>query len=608
MNFKKTSNILFVFMLLTFGLEYLTLLPGEVVLVSVLIFGASITKSFTKFFTSFFISVIVFSFFNKLISETFLSTPLNELGFVFPIVIILVFAWISKIWHYEISLKDEIISLGAAAIVFLRAFESELTKPGGSITALFSQEDNAAWILAANRVQDTSESSIGIFGPLVDTLFFISHSVSTNIFQNLGEADDTANAIILTYIMIAVLLPFLCNAAIVTNQKRKSNGLSLFILQMGITVIWFHFAQVGHLTAGLASTGLLLVAVRIASLQNDLDKITALARIALIVFLIVIGQSWFPIIPLVVALMFMIGKRQFTPAGTRSLVVFVFSILGSCFLIATEAIPRFSTFRDENGSIFSGAENLLLMEGGVVGTGPITIELVLLIVIVTIIFILRIESLNPIKLLPLTYFWTFLVLIKISNVYITGGAINYGVRKIETMTVLVSFVYCLWIITNELNVLPKGKTQLLLIGMPLFSLLLQVPVSNQIIGKNLFPGLSIYRNGVIAKAISANISKGDSAICINEVHQVEPFSELRMAAYTCSRFVSAYGNRDGLLKNEWRKAVLGAIKYEDLPRVKEDLGEDVILIRLGPANPDLTNNVDWTSLINPNWRQVRAND
>ena len=81
-----------------------------------------------------------------------------------------------------------------------------------------------------------------------------------------------------------------------------------------------------------------------------------------------------------------------------------------------------------------------------------------------------------------------------------------------------------------------------------------------------------------------------------------------MVAYVCSRFVAAYSDSDDLKKNEWRRAVLGQIRYEELPQVKEALGEDVILLRVGPANTDLTNNVDWTSLVNPNWRQVFAND
>jgi hypothetical protein len=136
----------------------------------------------------------------------------------------------------------------------------------------------------------------------------------------------------------------------------------------------------------------------------------------------------------------------------------------------------------------------------------------------------------------------------------------------------------------------------------------QLPAAQQLVGRNMFPGLKNPRDAIISQGISNTISNGTSAVCINEQHEDAAFSELRMVAYVCSRFVSAYGNRDNLEKNEWRKAVLGAIRYEDLPKVKEGLGDDVTLIRVGPVNTDLTNNVDWTQLVDPNWRQVLAND
>jgi hypothetical protein len=608
MKYRKIIIGLLLIVLISLGFQYIALSLGEGLLALSLLFGAYLTKSATKFFTSIFFSVLLFSFIHKLISETFFATPLNKLGAVFPLVIIVIFLCLNQLWSYQTSLKSDLISLGSATSVFFLGYQTGLTKPGGSIAALFIQEDNAAWVLAASRVQHTSDNTIGIFGPLVDVLFFISHSISNNLFQNLGDADHVANAITLTYIIIPMILPFLCNAAIIRNVNGKSPAISLLLLQTGTTFIWFHFQQSGHLTAGLTSTGLLLLLVRIASLQSSPSQNTSLTRINMIVFLIVIGQTWFPIIPLGVALILMVGSKQLTPVGSRRRGVFACAVFGSIFLIVTEALPRFSTFRDENGGLFSGAANLLLMEGGAAGTEPLTAVVGLLILIGIALFILSTNEINVAKLVPLTYFWTFLFLMKITNVYLTGGTVNYGVRKIESMMILVSVVYCLWTLSMEVGVLHTKKMHIFLIGIPALSLMFQLGVVNQIIGKNLFPGLKNTRNTIIAQAISNTVSNGVSAVCINEQHQNEPFSELRMVAYVCSRFVSAYGNRDDLEKNEWRKAVLGAIRYEELPKVKEGLGDEVLLIRVGPANSDLTNNVDWTQLVNPNWRQVFAND
>jgi len=606
---NKKSGLLVLFSLVMAGLgnQYLKWPLNETLLVAALLFGVYLTKSITKFFTTLFLAVVIFSFFYKLLSLTFLATPLNGMGPVFPIVAIALFIWISKSWDYQVSLMNELISVASATIVFFLAFQYALTKQGGSIAALFIQEDNAAWVLASSRVAHTTEHSVGIFGPFVDILFFISNKISVHFFQNLGQADHLANAITFAYILIPVFLPFLCNAAIIKNPG-KSDGLSLLVLQTGITIIWFHFHQAGHLTAGLASTGLLLVLVRAESLRNNPDKNNTYSRIAQVIFLILIGQTWFPLIPLMVALMLMMGNKKVTPAGTRSLSVLACSCIGSTFLIATEALPRFWTFRDANGGFLSGAEKLLLMEGGAAGTDPISVVITLLLVMGVALYLSSTDEINIVGLMPVIYMWTFLFLIKITNVYLTNGTVNYGVRKMESMMILVSFVYCLWILTMKMNALHKNQIHLYLVGITAVSLMLQLPVAQQLVGRNMFPGLKNSRNVIISQAISNTISNGTSAVCINEQHQVEPFSELRLLAYQCSRFVSAYGNDDDLQKNEWRRAVLGQIRYEELPKVKEGLGDDVILIRVGPANTDLTNNVDWTSLVNSDWRQVLAND
>ena len=608
MNKKNGLMVLLSLVSAGLGTQYMEWSLNETLLVVALLFGAYLTKSITKFLTSLFLSVLMFSFLLKLLSLAFLATPLNGIGLVFPVLVIVFFIWITRSWDYHGSLINELISIASALIVFLLAFQDGLTKPGGSIAALFQQEDNAAWVLASSRVANTTEHSVGIFGPFVDVLFFLSNKISVYFFQNLGQADHLANAITFTYILIPVFLPFLCNAAIIRNKHRKSDGLNLLVLQTGITIIWFHFHQAGHLTAGLASTGLLLVLVRTESLRTNPDKNKTYSRIALIVFLIVIGQTWFPLIPLTVALMLAMGNKRITPAGARRLSVVVCSILGSIFLIVTEALPRFSTFRDENGGLFSGAANLLLMEGGAAGTDPISVVIALLIVVGVSLHLSSTNELDIAGLVPMIYMWTFLFLIKITNVYLTNGTVNYGVRKIESMMILVSFVYCLWMLTMAVNVLHKSKTHSLLVGIAAFSLMFQLPVAQQLVGRDMFPGLKNSRNLIISQAISNTISNGVSSVCINEQREDAAFSELRMVAYVCSRFVSAYGNNDDLQKNEWRRAVLGQIRYEELPKVKEGLGDDVILIRIGPANSDLTNNVDWTSLVNPDWRQVLAND
>jgi hypothetical protein len=95
---------------------------------------------------------------------------------------------------------------------------------------------------------------------------------------------------------------------------------------------------------------------------------------------------------------------------------------------------------------------------------------------------------------------------------------------------------------------------------------------------------------------------------LNGTYQAEVFSELRLLAYTCSRWSAAYSDTDGVIMNEWRKAVLGAIRQEQLGEVKnaQQINSKVLIV--GPAGYQKELNPDWELLIDDNWSVFEATD
>jgi hypothetical protein len=133
-----------------------------------------------------------------------------------------------------------------------------------------------------------------------------------------------------------------------------------------------------------------------------------------------------------------------------------------------------------------------------------------------------------------------------------------------------------------------------------------MPVAYAIIPGNYFAGLDWAPNVKTSKVISKEVEVGRSTVCLNETYQADTWGDLRLAAYICSRWVSAYSNIDGLEFNEWRKATLGEIDTNELSKVSDQLPAETMVIVVGPENFNVTSdNPDWNKLVRKNWEVVR---
>ena len=134
-------------------------------------------------------------------------------------------------------------------------------------------------------------------------------------------------------------------------------------------------------------------------------------------------------------------------------------------------------------------------------------------------------------------------------------------------------------------------------------LIMQLPVTNSILGQRMYEGIHNSQIRSLAQAISSNIHLGDSVVCMNPSYQIEPMSELRLLSYACSRWAAAYGDSDGVPKNQWRKAVLGQIPSDQLREVQTLQLKSTTVIAVGPV-ADFKLSPDWNLLIDPAWSVV----
>jgi hypothetical protein len=575
-------------------------------LIGLLIYHAG---SVAKFLASFMLSYVIFTFLVNLngIIEV-LALPQRKYGYSALALVIIGHLVIIRFWKIKISLSDDVQAFLVSISTFALLFRMEILEKGGAIAAIFPHEDNAAWVLTSNAVNNATRYQQGNYGTFVDMSLLYMGEFSKKLTPELNPNDYLALGIVTFQLLVIILLPFLVLAVMRQNTQIKRTSLTTLVPQVGSVLIWLHFMMMGHLTAAISSIMLLLTLIWFLTQRLQNQNLTVVGQFAAIIILYQAGSTWFPLIPVSVVfiLFFVIQNQNWSLRRQRGLVIFAISIV--LVLVSNELITRFSTFKTEGKSWITGAFNLIEMEGGVASTGVITFFVVSLVASAVGILAISNKSIPVEVIIPIGLLLTSAISLRFVNSMITQGPVNYGVRKFESVIVLVTFTVCLWIVSLMITKESVSRLVHTFCIAPVFFLLLQLPVTEQLSSRGIYKNIDKGRNFNIAISISENVERGDSVLCLNGFYQAEVYSELRLLAYGCSRWSAAYSDTDGLIKNEWRKAVLGAIRQEQLGEVKNAQQANSKVLIVGPAGYQKELNPDWELLIDDNWSVFEATD
>lgn len=520
------------------------------------------------------------------------------------------FLVVIKLYRVNISWPvDTAAALLSVAGAFLLA-DRDVFQTGHAIAALFPNEDNAAWILTLHRATSENSVTAGDFGPLFDLLLYSSNRFINFVLPDGLAADNFANSIIVLHLAVLLIVPF---AAVAVLNHISGNSLKfrdhvskVFFLALGSQVVWIHFITSGHASTGLSSILILMLLV-LLSFKSPSSSTTDLKSTLLWVLITFAATSiWFPIAPFSLSLLILIGIRKSRVSNRRITSFNLLTVLaGSILIISRELLPRFDTFRTEESSLLSGAFNLLKMEGGVGSTGPYSFAWVLMFLLVLVAFNPLGENYNQVvrSLTPIIVGFLTVVGLKIVNLRSSGGAVNYGARKYESVLIIISLVLFGLILINRLSSrMASNGLMVLTFGLGI-SLFAQLPAVEQFLSGRTYFATKDAQQVQLGRAIANNLSVGDDVVCINEPAQFD-----RYLTYRCSRWTSAYADKDDLIKNEWRKAVLGELPLDAMPKIRSDLGSSTKLIVLGDAVNMAQRNPEWDYLVDSKWETIFARD
>jgi hypothetical protein len=513
-----------------------------------------------------------------------------------------------KIYQLHIDWK---LDASAAALAFLGVFllaGRNTFKIGNAFASIFPNEDNAAWILTLHRATAEHPKGGGNFGPLFDLLLYFSHFLIDLLVPNRPISDSFANAIVGTHMTILLIVPFISVAIVVQlNKSRvdfKSSIGEVLVFALGLQVIWIHFITSGHMSTGLSAISIIILLMFLSfdSPGHDVSN----RKILLVQMSLTFAASsiWFPIAPLALLILMMISARSWRTQNSRFYTL-VLVALGSSLIVVRELLPRFDTFRTEDSSLLSGALNLLKMEGGVGSTGPYSFAWILLFLLVLLIVLPMTETPKMLGqiLSPLIVGLLTVVGLKIINLRQTNGVVNYGARKYESVLIIIALVFFGAIIMRYLSSRISSSSILALTIGVAISLFSQLPAIEQFLSGRTYFGTKDPQLQQLGRSISESLAIGDDVVCMGEPAQTD-----RYFVYTCSRWTSAYTDKDDLIKNEWRKAVLGEIPVDMMPPIREQLNSTTKVVVIGAKVSIPERNPTWEFLINENWQLIFARD
>jgi hypothetical protein len=533
----------------------------------------------------------------------------------FTILIILFTFMFKKIIVPHLSWRLNLIAILISASSLYLLADFRLFRRGGSISALYAWEDNAAWIVTVHRsLNQEINFDGGSFGSLMDTLFWFSHTVSILMFPNLTSPDHLATGVIIATLLLVASIPFLAIMPSIDNTESSSGALtSTLVLSLGGVLGFLQLNSIGHLSAAISCLLLTVYLCISFSLPNRFRSLEI--RRFLIFYQVILaylaGITWWPIAPLsAILIIFSIwSEREIVRKNKKSeFVCFLFTATLLYLLTRRELLQRFNELKSTEGNLASGVRTWMSIVGGNTDTQPWTLLVITLLTLILLALFATLDlKANP-GLISFGLVFAYVYSVKFANLRIGEGASAYGSRKLEIVLILIGASFLSWALVIIFEGYLTKNISPLFLGLLTLVFLLSLPVAYIVIPGNYYQGLDWEPNVKTSKLISKNVKVGRSTLCLNETYQLEPSSDLRIAAYVCSRWTSAYSNTDNIQAISWRGTVLegGNGRSELLQQTSEALPNDTMLIVVGPEDKDRkANNPEWEILVQKEWQVVR---
>jgi hypothetical protein len=539
---------------------------------------------------------------------------LNPIPFL--ILFLCVFIVVAVLFKFSVGLevpwKSELLSVSLASLSLLLIWSSKLAEKGGPVAAMYGAEDNAGWILSIHRViQNEAFPRGGDFGSLLDSMLLMSFHLGNFVLPGLTAIDHLALSAVLLQIMIVFFIPFLPNLIKLSSTSEKSVLVSSLVLSLILSISFRSFNQYGHLTAAVSGLLISMYLVLGFQLSGEMDnqKRRYFFSYLQILLAYLAGVTWFPVAPLAIAFILLALWRVFCIRGTSRLLKISFSIF-SLVLIALlaleELIKRFRIFQTPDEGLASGATLLLSSEGGVVGSDPWTVSLVIVfaLIVMTIMLFLRVNINMYFSELGLMV--TYAMSLTLISTILFDGKVTYGARKVTVFVIFCSAALLCWALVALVESRLSEYISPVLPGALVLAMILAMPGAGAFAAGKYFPGFVDRTDHFeLAKQLVKNVEIGRPTVCFHEATD-DQASGLGGGSYYCSRFAAAYSFVEGDEFNQWRLAMLGQVRREEFYKVRQGLPDDTMVIVLGPENPDReTNNENWVNLVDENWTIVR---
>ena len=518
-------------------------------------------------------------------------------------------------WKVAASWQNDFAALLISLAVVFSVFTSKLFETGGAIAALFSNEDNAAWVASTFVAQGKTENTAGIFGPFIDLNLYIFHEIASVIVPDVREADQIAIAIILFQIVLLSSIPFLVTSVISwLGIVKDGTSSSLPILSFGLIFSSANFMFYGHMSAAIAIVLLALLTIAVAR-ASDGFRLIGFASALVFLTLLVVGETWFPIAPLTLALALYLlylqrKSGQLSTASNRA--SFIIGILCSALIATVSIFSRLSQIASyknvKSTSAFDGANFLLTTEGGVAAIGPFSIQVVTFLALISIATFLAIRFRANSYISLLSLFLIFALVTRGSNLLFSQGIVNYGSRKLDTFIALLLLSILLWLVVVAFENSDSKQISTWNIAVLALVILSQIPSSDSLLARNGFSGVHNSSNLAIGKSIASAAVTGTNLVCATLDDSPYP-NDTRYLAYKCSRFSAAYTNTDNEEANNLRASLIARIDESSWKSVSNALPENtrVITVDSGILDPLTLSKTKYRNLFDPNWVYVTKN-
>jgi len=594
------------------------------------IFGMILLAFLLSLYLGSFSALILVGVFSALTVSTLISIYRGLLNFpVSALWSMIIFGIIAAIFIFVVKNSLEIyipwrlnlIAVALASLTFYLVADFRLFRSSGAISALYAWEDNADWVLTVHQALNQNLNIEGSqYGPLMDTGLWFSHSFSTIVFPNLSAPDYLATAVIIFTLLLIASIPFLALLPSINNGKiDKGSMSSTVVLTLGATLSFLQLNSIGHLSAAIACLLLTIyLCVSFTLPSSDIPSgIKHLFLLCQILLAYHAGFTWFPVAPLSAALIvYSIWSSREIVRKSRIIqwIYYASAIVMVYLLISNGFLRRVGWDRSIdagllNGaaSLADGARSLLVLTGGNTDIQPWNLLVITLFSLILLLGFAALGLKANVGLNSFALIFAYVYLIKFTDLRLNEVA-AYGSKKLEIVLVLIGATFLSWAIVVLFEKFLSNKISPKIPALLLSVFLLSMPVAYAVVPGNYYAGLDWAPNVKTSKIISQNIEVGIPAVCLNETYQAEAGSDLRVGAYVCSRWTSAYSNTDSGEMYAWRILVYSGAgdNSQKLQNVSRELPSDMMLIVVGPEDKErVINNPEWNLLVQNDWLVVR---